>query len=85
VSLSTYQSNSLNSDLQKFLESVAEVVKDNVKYYLKKPLPQLFSRISIGGRITKHLQMRVNPWDKYLQIQLSIALLVLQIVSGKFI
>jgi hypothetical protein len=35
VSVSTYQSNSLNSDLQKFLESVAEVVKD----YLKKPLP----------------------------------------------
>jgi hypothetical protein len=35
VSVSTYQSNSLNSDLKKFLESVAEVVKD----YLKKPLP----------------------------------------------
>jgi hypothetical protein len=52
---------------------------------LKKPLPQLFSRISIGGRITKHLQMPVNPWDKYLQIQLSIALHVLQIVSGNFI
>ena len=37
VSVSTYQSNSLNRDLQKFLESVAEVVKDYVKNHA---LPQ---------------------------------------------